>query len=145
MFEGMNNSTIKVNGKEFRISLYAVNYVGVNEVNYRGETNSATAVPEKVNEYDLEVATGNEYLEIFYTGVSTDDIIVTRKERDGVLSYGITGTDGDAENAHLGFYPVGYHNNPEDIPASFDDSTINYVFYVVGRGIANIKLNITLK
>lgn len=145
MFEGMNNSTIKVNGKEFRISLYAVNYVGVNEVNYRGETNSATAVPEKVNEYDLEVATGNEYLEIFYTGVSTDDIIVTRKERDGVLSYGITGTDGEAENAHLGFYPVGYHNNPEDIPASFDDSTINYVFYVVGRGIANLKLNLMLK
>lgn len=145
MFEGINNSSIAINGKEFRISKYMVNNIAVTGVNYRGAENSATIVPETVNEYDIEVGTAKDYLEIFYTSVSAEDIIITRKENNGVLSYGLTGTDGDAEHLHLGFYPVGYHNNPEDIPEKFDGSTTNYKFYVVGRGMATLKLNITLK
>lgn len=145
MFEGMNDSTIKINGKEFRVSLYSVNFVGVTGVKYNGEGNVATAVPEKINEYNLEVATGKHYLEISYTGASEDDIIVTRKDNDGVLSYGITGSDGSADNIFLGLYPVGYHNNPADIPELYDGSTLNYSFYVVGRGISTVKFNINLK
>jgi len=145
MFEGMNDSTIKINGKEFRVSLYSVNFVGVTGVKYNGEGNVATAVPEKINEYNLEVATGKHYLEISYTGASEDDIIVTRKDNDGVLSYGITGSDGSADNIFLGLYPVGYHKNPADIPELYDGLTLNYTFYVVGRGISTIKFNINLK
>lgn len=145
MFEGMNSSSIEINGKLFRISKYAVNNIAVTGLNYRGTENSATIVPDSVNEYDIEVGTAKDYLEIFYTSVSADDIIITRKENNGVLSYGLTGTDGDPEHLHLGYYPVGYYNNPDDIPETFDGSIINYQFYVIGKGMASVKLNVTLK
>ena len=83
-------------------------------------------------------------MQITYTGINLEDIIVTRKVNGDVISYGITGVDGVSDDCYLGYYPVGY-NDSQDKLESLDGTTTNYTFYVVGKGIASLKLNIDIR
>ena len=146
LFETQSNNMLSINGKEFRLNLTSkVKQLAVADVTYGGVGNTATAVDGKYNEYDLVVSTasGSSYLEIYYSNASADDVIVTRKDNDGIISYGITSVENKTGNP-LGFYVVGYYSNPNDIPTKYEGMALNYSFYVVGKGITTIIFNIDL-
>jgi len=148
VFETQKSNSIALNGKEFKITLRTNSKrVKVSSVNYLGDGNSATAVEGENNTYDLVIATAGDgdYLELYYTGAETEDKILTRKEIDGVVSYGLTGVEADNGNGNaLGLFVVGYYKDFADVPRTKDNTTMNYSFYVLGKGITTLTFNIDL-
>lgn len=146
LFEAQEAESIKLNGKEYEIDWStALRRVSVTNLNYRGTGNNAVAVDGEYNVYDLTVADAynDSYLEIFYANADSNDIIVTKKVNNDKISYGLTGVE-SGEGTPLGYYPVGYWEHLADIPREKDNTTIEYSFYVVGKGVATIILNIDL-
>lgn len=145
MFETQSNKTIAINGREFKLNLYgSVRNIGIREVKYNGIGN----VIEQVgfNRYNLTVSVANDpdYLEIFYAGAEGSDQLITRKLIDNSVSYGLTGVE-KKEGSPLGYYPVGWWQNPVNIPTTYENTTINYSVFVVGKGMINLEFHIDLK
>lgn len=145
VFEAQGIDSIKINGKEFDFNLTnALRRVSVSGVNYRGTGNSAEEVTGKYNEYNLTISAADDYLEIFYANASETDMILTKKVNGDVVRYGMTGVVVETEGNPLGWYPVRYYTDFKDVPRELDNTTTEYSFYVIGKGVATLTFNIDL-
>lgn len=149
VFEAQGNNKIELNGKEFIVNFnQTMSYVAVSELKHRGTGNSVTKVADSVNKYNVTLSDAKSYLEIHYLDSASTDVVVARKYINGKVTYGLTAVENETvdgtQNIHLGLYTVGWYQNFNDVPAENNGATMIYSFYVVGKGMATVELNITL-
>ena len=123
----------------------------VNKVAFRGGETIGSVTGNGNNSYAVTVKRGDSPLCIFYEGVESTDLAITRKvstSRDGVTSvaYGTTGTDmgNDAGDYALRFYPVGWVEDGETISGQYDGASMEYTIYVQGKGMMKLNFTYTL-
>lgn len=144
-FETINNAKIKINDNTFDLNLNnTASALEFNKVAFQnGSTNT---ISKKSNsEYDISLNNFTTWLGFYFEGATQNDVILTRKILNGNLNgYGLTATE-NATDYPLAFYPAGYHANPNDVSADYNNATMNYSAYIVNKGIANVRLNYTLE
>lgn len=145
-FEQVNNDEIEINDKDFKFDLNtSADSLTLTNVKFQsGSTNTCTKVENKTNEYNININNATQWLEMYYEGAEASDYVVTRKVLNGKLNgYGLTTVE-NLTGYPLAFYPAGYKTNIDDVSTSYDNATMNYNFYVVGKGLGNVKLNYTI-
>lgn len=139
-FETRANSKIVINNKEFSLGLNPfTDSKAVTGVAFKNESDGTVAQVEESAEYNVQVNAVTSWLKIEFEGAEENDIAITKKVKDGQLnSYGIVTMDDASTNPHIGFYPV----TPSQVDG-LEPFTFNYSAYVVGKGIVEVKLNIS--
>ena len=144
VFEALNGNKVQINNKSFDI-FYENN---VDEISFSriAFENGTTNAVEKVDntEYNLTLSDATTYLQLYYDDAEANDIVITKKTRNNALQgYGLTKVE-NVEGYPLGYYPVGYSTDFNDISADINNSSIVYQAYIVGKGIATVTLNISV-
>ena len=148
-FESVNTTKIKINDSEFALDLeVTATDKTFTDVKFQaGSTNTAT---KNENAYDLVFNDAKTYLELYFEGAESTDVVLTKKvskttESVKSVSYGLTKLE-NTEGNPLGLYPIKY--NAEGITAEMiensDNTTTEYSAYVAGKGIFKATLNLDL-
>ena len=101
------------------------------------------------NEYHITLKTTNKMLAFYYENALAEDVILTKKEysynySNEELFYGFTNTDEINSQYAYAIYPIGWVTDVTQINPSTSGSTLTVKAYVLGKGVFNVIIDITL-
>ena len=139
-FETREDSEIEINGDDYDLDLDpASKTLTLTGVAFKNAADGTISQVEQKAEYNVAISGVSSWLKIEYQGVEATDVAITKKVKNKVLdSYGLTQMEDADTNPHVGFYPV----KPADV-ANLQPFSYKYSIYIVGKGIINLKLNIS--
>ena len=140
-FEIKNSAKIIINNNEFGFTAdQQVEQVNFVNVDFNFGSLSTVEAGENDGEYNVNIKSGTEYLNLVYADSEVNDIVLTKKivsgsEIEGAndVSYGLTGLEVDT-GSPIAFYPIGWLEGDDfnqDIAYKYNGATIEYSAYVM--------------
>lgn len=144
-FESVNNSKISINGVENNFASTNATTGTFESISFTGTGNTVEEGARK-GEWDLTMTNRyDSYLTLFYEGAEASDVVLTRKNEESAISYGLTEVE-NLDGNPIGYYPIGWGETiTESVIEKYDGKTIKYSAYIVGEEkVLTAKLNLTV-
>lgn len=147
--EVTNADFINVNGHVENFDLFRTdNTLSLTNVGFAND-DLDTVTQLNDNEYQITLKTINKMLAFYYEKAQADDVILTKKEysynnNNNELFYGFTSTDEINSQYAYAIYPIGWVTDVAQINPNTNGSTLTLKAYVLGKGVFNVIIDITL-